>query len=319
MSSQTKYHAALKKQYLKLTKVELIKLCKKRNIRGYKNRSKQSMADLLVIALTINKKTKKKKKKKKQQRRSLKKKHRIQNLPIAQKKQYLIYGYFHSAMMHPQTTMHLPQDLAALMIQYQGVILSLGKFDICPHRAKIDIINDGTAICRIKNGYERPSFGHQLNYIPYKYLHGSSKGYDTNKHEWKVTIKEHGAENGEAIGIISTMDYFKNKYDQFDMNGNKIAGCCYYIRKCVGSDGRKRLEFLSQEYTKYKVKVVRKKCGWIDGDVVGIELDCDEWRVKFSIGDDIVVDGGKVSRNLMYYMFVYSVSDGTRYELISQW
>ena len=299
MSSQTK------KDLLRLSKKELMKLSKMHNIKGYNNCTKLEMIELLLKSKSFKKAKKTKKSKKKK-------------LSIDQKNQYIVHGYYHETNIKTQ----IPLELVITVINYYGII-SIGRFDLCPQDAKQDILHNGLIIHRTT---EVKKLGRHVSYVNHKllgrYFHGSSKGYNKGKHEWKLRINKLGKSNIDAIGIIYTTTYFREIYwlnDFLDRNGTVSDGI-HYVRP-AGMFSLSGLELFKTGSGERPVEI-RKYDGWREGDVITIGLDCDKCEATVRISDGISVDSVEVvsvQRKQKYYFFVYCASCGTEYELMSQW
>ena len=124
-----------RKQYLLMSKSQLFKICKKQKIKGYQNLSKQEIVKLLVpnpvqpqpIIQTSEEKN------------SLQIEiAAIDKLSVQQKKEYLVHGFCDNDINDTFTSL-LSSGLVLLIIDFYGLILSLGKFDLYPDSAKKDI------------------------------------------------------------------------------------------------------------------------------------------------------------------------------------
>ena len=140
-----------------------------------------------------------------------------------------------------------------------------------------------------------------------EYFIGSKTGYNSGVHEWTIKIIK-TAENA-AIGIVSTKKCFEDSFSDDALNNG-----IYCIQSNEG-----KLELSSRAYRKINTNIQREDCGWRQGDIVTIKLDCNEWKVGFKVSDDVNVNAFPISKNLKYYMFVRIASNYTEYQLLSQW
>eukprot|EP01084_Bolivina_argentea_P268559 456190_1 len=275
-----------KKDLLRLSKKELIKICKKYGAKTTGNKS-----EMINHILTMNEnKLKEKANKKKLEKISSKTKSVFMDKLTPDKCFiYLIFGYIRTYYIKTAQENDFPSPLITLITEYMKAMFM--NFDLCRDEYK-DCINDyGFNVKRCTNYdykqqvMDRYSPGIRYRQQPIPFIIGCSKGYKKGIHTFDIKMIRgewgtYDTEKYDAIGVTSDINICKNQL--IDVNNpycqwppTFIKGYFWSSNKLYKGHITYNLKYRKYDhiYSLYKIPKAN--------DVITLSLNCKKWKLTF--------------------------------------
>ena len=269
-----------------------MKKCKKHKISAHTKLTKQEMVDRIIHSQRI----------KKLNNKTLQ---RMNELSAFKATLVLIEGYIH---IHTRFNLY-PLDIITIIGQY--ITLVLTRFDIVHKRYAKCVINGGTMFKR--DTYFRKRKKNQdvtMDAVRSQFIVGCSIGYSFGIHKWKIKLIK--PKPSDWVGVISNVGLFKKQHlDIFTDKGWSVA---YLLL------GGRYLRSVNGDYVGWNKKFKDHNDGylpiWKKGDLVGVELDCDNWRMSMSVNEQKIKTLW-IKPYVTYYVAIGSVNNQSQYQLIT--
>lgn len=152
----------------------------------------------------------------------------------------------------------------------------------------------------------------------------SDVGYSSGYHVWHVKIEN--VFNCQALGITEKKDAtYRYGYNVFDSELNSQLGDRYIFAGDTnhgwrGSTVNRPYIFSAQDNElKYRRNLQLKNNKWEHGDIISVELNCneEEWTIAFLKNGNYLFDKVKIKNKKMYYPVFQCYQRGT-FEIIDE-